>query len=59
MSETMNELMLVISTISSVTAGVTALIGEIRARRQDRVVSDSPGYFVAQSLNAPQLTRNS
>jgi hypothetical protein len=57
MNEMMNELMLIISTISSVTAGVTALISELRARRQNRAVSDATGYFAAQSLNAPQLTR--
>ena len=32
----MNELMLIISTISSVLAGVTALVGEMRARRRNR-----------------------
>jgi hypothetical protein len=32
----MNELMLIISTISSVLAGVTALAGEMRAQRRNR-----------------------
>jgi hypothetical protein len=40
---TMNELMLIVSTISSVLASAAALAGELRARRRrgDRVVSDA------------------
>jgi hypothetical protein len=40
-NEWMHELMLVVSTFSSVLAGVTAIAGEIRVRRRDRVGSNA------------------
>jgi len=38
----MNELLLLVSTISSVLASIAALASELRARRRDRGVSDAP-----------------
>lgn len=42
MNELVNELMLIISTISTVLAGATALASEMRIRRQHRVISGAP-----------------
>ena len=42
MNELVNELMLIISTISTVLAGATALANEVRMRRRDRIVSSAP-----------------
>jgi hypothetical protein len=36
-----NELMLIVSTVSSVLASVAALASELRARRRDRLVTDA------------------
>jgi len=41
MNEVVNELMLIISTISTVLASATALASEIRTRRRHRVISDA------------------
>ena len=54
MNEMVNELMLIISTVSSVLAGVTALASEVRARRRDRAVSTA-----LEDLNADQSVRSS
>ena len=40
MNELMHDLMLIVSTVSSVLAGLAALAGEIRARRRHRVLSE-------------------
>jgi hypothetical protein len=49
----MNELMPIVSTISSVLASAAALAGELRARCRDRVVSDAH-----ERLNTHQPVRN-
>jgi hypothetical protein len=54
MNELVNELMLIISTISAVLAGATALVSEMRMRRRDRVISDAP-----ENLDTRQPMRNS
>ena len=54
MNELANELMLIISTISTVLAGVTALVSELRMRRRDRIVSNP-----AENLDTFQSVRNS
>lgn len=54
MNELVNELMLIISTISSVLAGATALVSEVRMRRRDRIVSNA-----SENVDAFQSVRNS
>jgi hypothetical protein len=54
MNELANELMLIISTISTVLAGVTALVSEMRMRRRDRIASSPP-----ENLDTFQPVRNS
>ena len=54
MNELVNELMLIISTISSVLAGATTLVSEVRMRRLDRIVSNASG-----NVDAFQSVRNS
>ena len=54
MNELVNELMLIISTISSVLAGATTLVSEVRMRRRDRLVSNASG-----NVDAFQSVRNS
>ena len=41
MNEVMNELMLVVSTISSLLAGITAIAAEMRMRRRGRIGADA------------------
>jgi hypothetical protein len=53
-NELVNELMLIISTISSVLAGATALVSEVRMRRRDRIVSNA-----SENVDAFQSVRNS
>jgi hypothetical protein len=48
-----NELMLVISTISSVLAGMTAVAGEMRMRRRERACCAAP-----ESLDVRQPANN-
>ena len=54
LNELVNELMLIISTISSVLAGATTLVSEVRMRRLDRIVSNASG-----NVDAFQSVRNS
>ena len=54
LNELVNELMLIISTISSVLAGATTLVSEVRMRRRDRIVSNASG-----NVDAFQSVRNS
>ena len=54
MNESVNELTLIISTISTVLARVTAVVSEMRMRRRDRIVSNPP-----ESLDIFQPVRNS
>ena len=54
MNELVNELMLIISTISSVLASATTLVSEVRMRRRDRIVSNASG-----NVDAFQSVRNS
>ena len=54
MNELVKELMLIISTIATVLAGVTALVSEMRMRRRDRIVSNASG-----NVDAFQSVRNS
>jgi hypothetical protein len=53
-NELVNELMLIISTIASVMAGITALVSEVRMRRRDRIVSNP-----SENLDTLQPVRNS
>jgi len=53
-NELVNELMLIILTISSVLAAATALVSEVRMRRRDRIVSNA-----SENVDAFQLVRNS
>ena len=53
MNELVKELMLIISTIATVLAGVTALVNEMRMRRRDRIVSAPP-----ENIDAFQSVRN-
>ena len=54
LNELVNELMLIISTISSVLAGATTLVSEVRMRRRDRIVSNASG-----NVDAFRSVRNS
>ena len=54
LNELVNELMLIISAISSVLAGATTLVSEVRMRRRDRIVSNASG-----NVDAFQSVRNS
>jgi hypothetical protein len=56
MNEWAHELMLVISTISSVLAGITALVGEMRMRRLDRVVAAAPEPRYAPTDASPLIS---
>jgi hypothetical protein len=49
-----NELMLIVSTISSVLAGIAAVAGEMRVRRRDRGAADP-----AQTLETCHPARHS
>ena len=53
-NELVNELMLIISTISSVLASATTLVSEVRMRRRDRIVSNASG-----NVDAFRSVRNS
>jgi hypothetical protein len=53
-NEWMHELMLVVSTFSSVLAGVTAIAGEIRVRRRDRVGSNAAASLVTRPRYMPE-----
>jgi len=53
-NELVNELMLIISTISSVLASATTLVSEVRMRRRDRIVSNA-----SENVDAFQSVRNS
>ena len=53
-NELVNELMLIILTISSVLAAATALVSEVRMRRRDRIVSNA-----SENVDAFQSVRNS
>ena len=49
-----NELMLIVSTISSLLAGVAALAGELRARRRHRVIANTHDAQTHTQTDAPR-----